>query len=85
MLEPGVLEDPVSTPTARCAPRLDLTAEITVGAQNRVQACGATRLERVISLVHLGDLVSIYLAVLRGVDPGPVDILGELKSALASR
>ena len=31
----------------------------------------------------LGDLVSIYLAVLRGVDPGPVKVIDELKAALA--
>ena len=36
-----------------------------------------------ISLVLLGDLVSIYLAALRGVDPGPVKALDELKAALA--
>jgi glucose/mannose-6-phosphate isomerase len=35
--------------------------------------------------VLLGDLVSIYLATLRGVDPGPVTALDELKAALARR
>ena len=35
------------------------------------------------SLVLLGDLVSLYLAVLRGVDPGPVEILDRLKAELA--
>ena len=50
-----------------------------------MRARGDLPLERLVSLVLLGDLVSLYLAVLRGVDPGPVDILGELKSALASR
>ena len=44
-----------------------------------------TAIERVISLVLLGDLVSIYVAALRGVDPGPVAVLDELKAALASR
>ena len=39
---------------------------------SRVQTRGQTAIERVISLVLLGDLVSIYLAALRGVDPGPV-------------
>jgi hypothetical protein len=36
-----------------------------------------------VSLVLLGDLVSLYLAVLEGRDPGPVDMLEELKRALA--
>jgi glucose/mannose-6-phosphate isomerase len=39
--------------------------------------------ERLVSLVVLGDLVSLYLAVLRAVDPGPVEILDRLKQALA--
>jgi glucose/mannose-6-phosphate isomerase len=37
------------------------------------------------SLVLLGDLVSLYLAVLRGVDPEPVEILVRLKDELARR
>jgi glucose/mannose-6-phosphate isomerase len=49
----------------------------------RPQTRGQTSIERVISLVLLGDLVSIYLAVLRGVDPGPVKAIDELKAALA--
>ena len=35
------------------------------------------------SLVLLGDLVSIYIAVLRGVDPKPVTVIDRLKDALA--
>jgi glucose/mannose-6-phosphate isomerase len=49
----------------------------------RVESIGATRIERLISLVLLGDLVSLYLAVLRGVDPTPVVVLDQLKAALA--
>ena len=48
----------------------------------RVQTVGETRLERLISLVLLGDLVSLYVAVLRGVDPGQIDALSRLKAAL---
>ena len=48
----------------------------------RLQARGETRLERVLSLVLLGDLVSVYLAVLDGVDPTPVDAIDRLKSEL---
>jgi glucose/mannose-6-phosphate isomerase len=50
----------------------------------RLETRGETPIERVISLVLLGDLVSIYLATLRGVDPGPVRVLEELKAALAA-
>jgi glucose/mannose-6-phosphate isomerase len=49
----------------------------------RVAARGDTRLERVLSLVLLGDLASVYLAVLDGVDPGPVDVLDRFKDELA--
>ncbi|HYM44674.1 MAG TPA: bifunctional phosphoglucose/phosphomannose isomerase [Solirubrobacteraceae bacterium] len=50
----------------------------------RPQTCGQTSIERVISLVLLGDLVSIYMATLRGVDPSPVKVIDELKAALAA-
>jgi glucose/mannose-6-phosphate isomerase len=50
-----------------------------------VRSRGQTRVERVLSLVLLGDLVSLYLAVLRGVDPTPVDVIESLKSRLAER
>jgi glucose/mannose-6-phosphate isomerase len=49
----------------------------------RVQSVGETRVERLISLVLLGDLVSVYAAILRGVDPGQIDALSNLKAALA--
>ena len=42
-------------------------------------------LERLLSLVLLGDLVSIYLAVLRGIDPSPVPVIERLKAELAPR
>src|SRR3954447_3833632 len=41
----------------------------------RVDSVGETRTERLLSLVLLGDLASLYLAVLRGVDPAVVDAL----------
>jgi glucose/mannose-6-phosphate isomerase len=48
----------------------------------RVEARGDSRLERVLSLVLLGDLVSVYLAVLEGVDPTPVEPIERFKAAL---
>ena len=50
---------------------------------HRVNSRGRTTVERVFSLVLLGDLVSLYLAILRGVDPEPVELLDALKSELA--
>ena len=52
-------------------------------ATYRVESIGENPTERVVSLVLLGDLVSLYLAVLRGVDPSPVKAIDTLKQALA--
>jgi glucose/mannose-6-phosphate isomerase len=48
-----------------------------------VQSVGETRIDRLVSLVLLGDLVSLYLAVLRGVDPASIEVLTRLKQELA--
>lgn len=49
-----------------------------------VPAREGTTLERLLSLALLGDLTSIYLAVLRGQDPSPIAGIDALKRALAS-
>jgi glucose/mannose-6-phosphate isomerase len=70
----------------RVKARVELTERMISGsaaASFRLETRGQTSIERVISLVLLGDLVSIYLAALRGVDPGPVSALDELKAELA--
>jgi len=43
---------------------------------------GESRLERVVSAVLLGDLVSVYMAALAGVDPTPVEAIVRLKQQL---
>ncbi|MHB8492750.1 MAG: bifunctional phosphoglucose/phosphomannose isomerase [Solirubrobacteraceae bacterium] len=71
----------------RVKERLELTAKLiapNAAASVHVQTRGETGIERVISLVLLGDLLSVYLAVLRGVDPGPVTLIERLKVELAS-
>ena len=70
----------------RTRQRIELTRgliEAEAAGTYRVESIGQTRTERLISLVLLGDLVSVYLAVLREVDPTPVPNLDRLKSALA--
>ena len=74
------LEDPAGA-HPRVQRRFDLTAELIGGAQ-RVRARGTSRLERLLSLVHLGDLVSLYVAALAGRDPAAVPLLERLKSEL---
>jgi glucose/mannose-6-phosphate isomerase len=44
----------------------------------------ATYVSQLLELILLGDLVSVYLAVLRGVDPLPVEPIERLKKALES-
>jgi glucose/mannose-6-phosphate isomerase len=71
----------------RVKQRMELTQALigaSATASFRVESRGQTEIERVISLVLLGDLVSLYLATLRGVDPGPVRVLDELKASLAA-
>jgi glucose/mannose-6-phosphate isomerase len=70
----------------RIRQRIELTRgliEAEAAGTYRVESIGQNRTERLISLVLLGDLVSLYLAVLRGIDPTPVVVLDRLKSALA--
>lgn len=47
-----------------------------------VESSGASRLARIFSLIFLGDMVSLYLAVLNRVDPTPVANIDLLKSKL---
>jgi glucose/mannose-6-phosphate isomerase len=80
------LEDADQHP--RVARRFELSEELIAPdahATFRISTLGRGPVERVMSLVLLGDLVSLYLAVLRGVDPTPVDILVRLKDQLARR
>jgi len=77
------LEDPEGD--RRVAARVGHTADIAgEGADvvERVSAPGDTPLERLVALVLLGDLVSIYLAVLRGEDPATIEPIDRLKAAL---
>jgi glucose/mannose-6-phosphate isomerase len=72
----------------RLRARIELTEQTLAGRarfSTVVNTVGTSALERVCSLVLLGDLVSCYLAVLAGVDPTPVAALDELKQALAER
>ena len=77
------LEDPDQHP--RIARRIDLTAaevERAGAPVLRVPARGETRLERVLSLVMMGDLLSVQLAELEGIDPTPVEAIERFKHAL---
>lgn len=65
--------------------RIELTAEIASahGAKAEViDTIGETRCDRLFASIMLGDLMSLCLAVLRGVDPSPVPVIEGLKDSL---
>jgi glucose/mannose-6-phosphate isomerase len=69
----------------RMTRRFDVTEEVMRDAgleAIRIKACGESALAQVMWLVLLGDLVSVYLAVLRGIDPTPVEEIEGLKKRL---
>jgi len=79
------LDDPSLHPRLR--DRIGLTHQLVApraAACYRVQSIGESPLERVLSLVLLGDLVSLYLAVLAGLDPSPVQLIEQFKVSLAA-
>ena len=68
------------------APRFPLSYDIVRAADGQVeevQARGTSTLARLLSLIIVGDLTSVYLAIGRGVDPTPVPVIERLKAALA--
>jgi glucose/mannose-6-phosphate isomerase len=70
------------------ATRLDLTAEYVRRRGAMVLESRETeggRLARMTSLIQLGDYVSLYLALLNGVDPTPIASILEFKQRLAER
>lgn len=70
------------------AHRMAVTAAILADegvAVHEARGEGTSALSRMLSLVALGDWVSLYVAVLAGVDPTPIEKIDRLKSALAER
>ncbi len=67
--------------------RIEVTGEViapTAQAVLTAEAEGETRTARLMELVMLGDLLSIELAQRRGVDPGPIDAIAELKEKMGN-
>lgn len=69
----------------RMTKRIELTKKILetkVGGVIEVSAQGDNRLTRMMSTMYLGDYTSVYLAMLRGIDPTPVEPIEELKKKM---
>jgi glucose/mannose-6-phosphate isomerase len=67
-------------------PRFPLSFDIVRAAGGEVEevhARGTSALARLMSLIVVGDLTSVYLAIGRGVDPTPVPVIERLKAVLA--
>ncbi|MCR4427905.1 MAG: bifunctional phosphoglucose/phosphomannose isomerase [Caldiserica bacterium] len=70
----------------RISLRIRFTTEI---IQPQISGCaeihsqGKSRLARLFSLLYFGDFLSWYLALARGVDPTPVEVIKELKNRMA--
>ncbi len=70
------------------AKRLDFMKELfgnTVANYIDVKPKGKSRLAKMMYLMNLGDLTSCYVAVLRKIDPSPVDVILELKKRLSQK
>lgn len=69
------------------AARFPLSLQIAADAgadTHEVWATGRSALARLMSLIALGDFTSAYVAIRKGVDPTPVDVIQRLKAALVS-
>ena len=50
-----------------------------------IYAKGKGKLAKMFSILHLGDFTSVYLAILRGIDPVPVKTIDEIKAAMKKK
>jgi glucose/mannose-6-phosphate isomerase len=78
-----VLRDPSDPPMIRR--QVDHVIEMLAGTVYDLQSDGDDLLSRQMALVQLGDYVSVYLALLRGIDPLPVDPIVDLKRRMAGQ
>ena len=71
----------------RMARRLEATADIVRGRARThvVRAAGRSPLAQMMSLVLIGDYVSVYSAVLRGEDPSTTEPIERLKAILSKK
>lgn len=75
-----LLRDPEEPPEIRA--RIEITKSLAlrkIGKMLEARAKGRCRLAKMFSLLQLGDLVSIYLAILQEKDPTPVKAIDRIK------
>ena len=70
----------------RVQKRFDLSAKLLSGrrpAPHTVQAVGDTLLEQLLYTMALGDFVSLYMGLLNGLNPTPVELIEKFKVELS--
>lgn len=50
-----------------------------------INATGETKLAKMLSVLHVGDLASVYLAILRNIDPTPVRTITTIKTEMKKK
>ncbi|NIR14034.1 bifunctional phosphoglucose/phosphomannose isomerase [Candidatus Bathyarchaeota archaeon] len=81
-----LLRDPEEAPETKY--RIQLTKSLLSEKARKVHelhARGEDKLSKMLSLVYLGDFLSVYLALLRDVDPTPVQSITLVKNGLRKR
>jgi len=76
-----------SCESPRVLKRFEVSARLLSGLRPEphiVQAAGEGVLEQVLWTVTFGDFVSLYVALLNGLNPAPVDLVEKLKQELAA-
>jgi len=69
----------------RVQKRFEVTARLLSGMRPEphvVQAEGETLLEQLLWMAVYGDFVTLYLAILHGLDPAPVDLVEKFKTEM---
>ncbi|MHA1716211.1 MAG: SIS domain-containing protein, partial [Promethearchaeota archaeon] len=68
--------------------RLDYTRNIIANKAKHIlelQPLGNSRLAKMLSLIYIGDFISVYLALLNNKDPTPVNYIQSLKNELKQK
>ena len=81
----GVVDLRSSFEHERIQRRFTVTAKLLSGkrpAPHTVQAEGSNILEHLVWTIAFGDFVSIYLALLNGIDPTPIELIERFKKEL---
>lgn len=80
-----IIRDPEEPEEIRC--RIEATKEVIadkLGRIHEIWSRGRWRLTKMLSTIIIGDFTSVYLAILRGIDPTPVETIEKLKKKMIS-